>query len=253
MILEQFNLAGKVAMVTGARKGLGRGIATGLAEAGADIVGVGPLDMPETRETVESLGRKFLFAEADLTTQDRIDGVLREAVEAFGKVDILVNNAGIIRRNDIFDFTEKDWDDVVNVNMKSLFFLSRAVAKQMADSGIRGRIIHIASMLTFQGGIRVPSYTASKSGVGGLTKVMANELARYDITVNAIAPGYMATDNTQALQDDPIRSREILARIPLDRWGTPEDLKGAIVFLASEASAYLTGTIIPVDGGWLSR
>jgi len=170
-----------------------------------------------------------------------------------GSVDILVNNAGIIRRADVLEFSEKDWDDVMNVNLRSLFFLSQEAARQMQKQGRGGKIINIASKLSFQGGIRVPSYTASKSAVAGLTKLMANELAVYGIQVNAIAPGYMATDNTEALQKDPVRSREILSRIPAGRWGTPDDLKGAAVFLASSASDYLTGCIVPVDGGWLSR
>jgi 2-deoxy-D-gluconate 3-dehydrogenase len=253
MILEKFRLDGKTAIVTGARKGLGYGIAEGLAEAGADIVGVGPLPMPETRSAVEALGRQFLFVEADLTSQERIDAIVENSVERFGKVDILVNNAGIIRRNDILEFTERDWDEVINVNLKSLFFLSRAAARQMVLQGRGGKILHVASLLSFQGGIRVPSYTASKSGVAGLTKLLANDLAKYGIQVNAIAPGYMATDNTEALRNDPGRSEEILARIPAGRWGTPEDLKGAAVFLASSASDYVTGHITAVDGGWLSR
>ncbi|MBR1671711.1 MAG: SDR family oxidoreductase, partial [Fretibacterium sp.] len=170
----------------------------------------------------------------------------------FGRLDILVNNAGIIRREDMLDFSEKDWDDVMDVNLKSLFFLSQAAARRMRDQG-GGKIINVASMLSFQGGIRVPSYTASKSGVAGLTKLMANELAKFNIQVNAIAPGYMATNNTEALQKDPVRSAEILGRIPAGRWGTPDDLKGATVFLASHASDYVTGHILAVDGGWLAR
>ena len=253
MILDFFRLDGKVAMVTGARKGLGRGIAEGLAEAGADIVGVGPIPMPETEQAVRALGRKFLFIDADLGARERIPDIVPETVAAMGSVDILVNNAGIIRRADVLEFSEKDWDDVMNVNLRSLFFLSQEAARQMQKQGRGGKIINIASMLSFQGGIRVPSYTASKSAVAGLTKLMANELAVYGIQVNAIAPGYMATDNTEALQKDPVRSREILSRIPAGRWGTPDDLKGAAVFLASSASDYLTGCIVPVDGGWLSR
>jgi len=174
-------------------------------------------------------------------------------VAGLGSLDILVNNAGIIRRADILEFSEKDWDDVMNVNLKSLFFLSQEAARQMEKQGRGGKIVNIASMLSFQGGIRVPSYTASKSAVGGLTKLLANELAKFGIQVNAIAPGYMATDNTEALQKDPVRNKEILARIPVGRWGTPDDLKGAAVFLSSAASDYVTGYIVAVDGGWLSR
>ena len=253
MILDSFRLDGKVAVVTGARKGLGFGIAEGLAEAGADIVGVGPIPMPETEKAVTALGRKFLYVEADLTSQERIPDIVAETVAGLGSLDILVNNAGIIRRADILEFSEKDWDDVMNVNLKSLFFLSQEAARQMEKQGRGGKIVNIASMLSFQGGIRVPSYTASKSAVAGLTKLLANELAKIGIQVNAIAPGYMATDNTEALQKDPVRSREILARIPVGRWGTPDDLKGAAVFLSSAASDYVTGYIVAVVGGWLSR
>lgn len=253
MILDLFRLDGKTAIVTGARKGLGYGIAEGLAEAGANIVGVGPIEMPELAARVKELGRKSLFVNADLTSQKRIPDIVNEAVSAMGGVDILVNNAGIIRRADILEFGEKDWDDVINVNMKSLFFLSQEVARQMAKQGRGGKIVNIASMLSFQGGIRVPSYTASKSAVAGLTKLLANDLAKYGVQVNAIAPGYMATDNTEALRKDPKRNDEILGRIPAGRWGTPDDLKGAAVFLASKASDYVTGYVVAVDGGWLSR
>jgi 2-deoxy-D-gluconate 3-dehydrogenase len=253
MILDSFRLDGKVAVVTGARKGLGFGIAEGLAEAGADIVGVGPIPMPETERAVTSLGRKFLYVEADLMSQERIPDIVAETVAGLGSLDILVNNAGIIRRADVLEFSEKDWDDVMNVNLKSLFFLSQEAARQMEKQGRGGKIVNIASMLSFQGGIRVPSYTSSKSAVAGLTKLMANEMAQFGVQVNAIAPGYMATDNTEALQKDPVRNKEILARIPNGRWGTPDDLKGAAVFLASAASDYVTGYVVAVDGGWLSR
>ncbi|MDR1134269.1 MAG: 2-dehydro-3-deoxy-D-gluconate 5-dehydrogenase KduD [Synergistaceae bacterium] len=248
-----FDLKEKVAIVTGARKGLGFGMAEGLAEAGANVVGVGPIVMPELEKSVTSLGRKFLFIEADLTSQERITAIIEETVNQFGGVDILVNNAGIIRRADLLDFTEKDWDDVMNINLKTVFFLSQAAARQMKEQGRGGKIISIASMLSFQGGIRVPSYTSSKSGVMGLTKLMANEMAKFDIQVNAIAPGYMSTDNTEALQKDQARSKEIVGRIPAARWGMPDDMKGAVIFLASKASDYVTGHTLAVDGGWLSR
>jgi len=248
-----FDLSGKVAVVTGARKGLGFGLATALAGAGADIVGVGSNPMPELEKATADMGRKFLYVGADLTSQDRIPTIVEEAVKNFGGIDILVNNAGIIRRADVLDFTESDWDDVINVNLKSLFFLSQAVARQMKEQGRGGKIVNVASMLSFQGGIRVSSYTASKSGVMGLTKIMANELAQFNIQVNAIAPGYMATDVTDALQKDPVRNKEILARIPTGRWGTYDDLKGAVVFLASRASDYVTAHTLAVDGGWLAR
>lgn len=249
---NMFNLNGKIAIVTGARTGIGRGIAEGLAEAGCDIVGAGHAAMPETEAYIKNLGRKFLFYDIDLVNQDKIQALVDETIKTFGRLDILVNNAGIIRREDVLDFSEKNWDDVISMNLKSLFFLSQAAARYMKDNG-GGKIINIASMLSFQGGIRVVSYTASKSGVAGITKLMANELAKYNIQVNAIAPGYIATNNTEALIKDPKRSAEILGRIPANRWGKPEDLKGAAVFLASKASDYVTGHILAVDGGWLAR
>lgn len=252
-MLKSFDLTGKTAIVTGARKGLGFGAAMALAEAGAGICGVGPLPMPELEKNVTALGRRFLFVEADLTSSEKAGWIVSRAVSELGGVDILVNNAGIIRREDMLSFDEKDWDDVMNINLKTVFFLSQAAARVMKESGRGGKIINICSLLTFQGGIRVPSYTASKSGLGGLTKLMANELAKFGIQVNGIAPGYMATDNTEALQKDPARSSEILGRIPAGRWGTPGDIGGAAVFLASPASDYVTGHILAVDGGWLAR
>ncbi len=253
MILEQFKLTGKVAIVTGASVGLGQGMALGLAEAGAHIVGVGIGDMSDTKAKVESLGQKFLGIEANLMSLDPIDHIISETINTFGKIDILVNNAGIIRREDVLDFSEKDWDDVMNINIKSLFFLSQAVGKVFVEQGTGGKIVNIASMLSFQGGIRVPSYTSSKSGVKGLTMLMANELAKHNINVNAIAPGYMATDNTTALRADKDRNAAILERIPAGRWGDPKDLAGTVVFLASDASNYINGYTIAVDGGWLAR
>ena len=253
MILDQFNLAGKVAIVTGARTGLGQGMAIGLAEAGADIVGVDLKGLEETKTIIEGKGRKFLGIEANLSDTKVIEDIVNKTITAFGRIDILINNAGIIRRADAIEFSEKDWDDVINVNLKTVFFLSQAVAKQYIKQGTGGKIINIASMLSFQGGIRVPSYTASKSGVMGITRLMANEWAKHNINVNAIAPGYMATDNTTLLREDPERSKEILGRIPAGRWGMPDDLKGVAVFLASEASQYVNGYTIAVDGGWLAR
>lgn len=253
MILEQFKLTGKVAIVTGASRGLGRGIALALAEAGADIVGVGISDSASTGAAIEALGQRYLPIKADLTDNTCVSSIVEQAKHAFGHIDILVNNAGTIRRNDFIDFTEEDWDTVMDLNLKTLFFLSQAVAKEFMAQGTGGNIIHIASMLSFQGGIRVASYTSSKSGVRGLTMSMANELAPHGINVNAIAPGYMATDNTQQLREDETRNREILARIPAGRWGLPEDLAGAVVFLASQASAYVSGHTLAVDGGWLAR
>jgi 2-deoxy-D-gluconate 3-dehydrogenase len=254
MILDQFNLSGKVAIVTGSSTGLGQGMAFGLAEAGADIAGVyHSADPPENHVVFENMGRRFHGIEADLSDMSSIGAIIDQTLEAFGRIDILVNNAGLIRRSPSVDFSEKDWDDVMDVNLKALFFLSQAVGRQFISQGDGGKIVNIASMLSFQGGILVPSYTASKSGVMGLTRLLACEWAPHNINVNAIAPGYMATRNTQALQDDPVRSKQILERIPAGRWGKPDDLKGAVVFLASEASSYINGYTLAVDGGWLAR
>jgi 2-deoxy-D-gluconate 3-dehydrogenase len=253
MILDAFNLTGKVAIVTGARTGLGQGMALGLAEAGADIVGIDLNNLGETRKAVEERGRKFLGIEADLSNIKVIRDIVDQTIREFKKIDILVNNAGIIRRADALEFSEKDWDDVMNINVKTVFFFSQAVANQFVKQKTGGKIISVASMLSFQGGIRVPSYTASKSGVMGITRLMANEWAKYNINANAIAPGYMATDNTAPLRADPKRSKAILERIPAGRWGIPDDLKGVIVFLASDASKYVNGYTIAIDGGWLAR
>ena len=253
MILDLFKLDGKAAVVTGSSTGLGQGISIGLAEAGADIVGVDYVPSPETKKAVESLGRRFVEVVANLMTIEPLPGIVDTALKAFGHLDILVNNAGIIRRRDALDFSEKDWDDVMSINSKTVFFFSQAAARQYKAQGTGGKIINIASMLSFQGGIRVPSYTASKSAVMGLTRLMANEWAKYGINANAIAPGYMATNNTAALRADAERSQAILDRIPAGRWGTPSDVQGAAVFLASPASDYVNGYTIAVDGGWLAR
>lgn len=252
-ILEKFSLEGKVAIVTGASRGLGQGIAVGLASAGADIVGVGSGDMPETEKLITELGRKFHGIKANLISQEPISRIVEETIKVFGKVDILVNNAGIIRREDAIEFSEENWDDVLNINLKTTFFLSQAVAKQFMAQNSGGKIINIASMLSYQGGFRVPSYAASKSAVMGITKSMANEWAEHNINVNAIAPGYMATDNTAALRSDEDRNKSIEERIPAARWGTPEDLAGAAVYLASDAASYVHGFTLAVDGGWLAR
>lgn len=252
-ILNRFRLDGKTAVVTGAARGLGRAMAEGLAEAGADVALVDVLPTAEAGKRIEAMGRRTVSVEADLSSTESVPAIVDAAVGALGGIDILFNNAGIIRRAPLTEFSEKDWDDVIHVNQKTLFFLSQAAARVMIEQGRGGRIVNTASMLSFQGGILVPSYTASKSAVMGLTRLMANELAPHGITVNAIAPGYMATENTRPLRDDPERNRAILDRIPLGRWGEPEDLKGIAVFLASDASAYLTGYTIAVDGGWLAR
>ena len=229
-------------------------MAIGLAEAGADVVGIDYMAGPyQAQAVIEGLDRKFLEIPADLSSLKPIPGIIEKAVATFGRIDILVNNAGIIRREDAINFTEKDWDDVMNLNVKTVFFFSQAVARQFIKQGAGGKIINIASMLSFQGGIRVPSYTASKSGVMGITRLMANEWAKHHINVNALAPGYMATNNTAPLRADPVRSQDILGRIPAGRWGLPEDLKGPVVFLASDASSYINGYTIAVDGGWLAR
>jgi len=253
MILDQFKLDGKVAIVTGAARGLGQAMAIGLAEAGADVALVDVLPKDETCQAVQNVGRKAVSITADLLSMDAIQPIADKTVQELGRIDILVNNAGIIRRAPITDFSEKDWDEVIQINQKALFFLSQAAARLMIKQGEGGKIINTASMLSFQGGILVPSYTASKSAVIGLTRLLANELAPHGINVNAIAPGYMATDNTKPLRDDAARNKAILDRIPAGRWGEPEDLQGICVFLASEAASYMQGYTVAVDGGWLAR
>ncbi len=240
-----FSLEGKTALVSGANTGIGQGIALGLAGAGAHVICAGVVSATETLEKLGTTDEILVNLIAE-------PGALRE-VFAERQIDILVNNAGIIRRNDTVDFSEADWDDVININLKSVFLTCQAFAKAAIGAGRGGKIINIASMLSFQGGIRVPSYTASKSGVAGLTKLMANEWAAHGLNVNAIAPGYIATDNTAQLRADADRSAEILARIPAGRWGTPEDIAGTAVFLASPAANYVNGAIYNVDGGWLAR
>ena len=247
-----FDLTGKVAIVTGANTGIGQAIAIALAQAGADIACAGRTPAEDTAAHITALGRRSAIISADLSTIAPVDEIVGETVDKLGGLDILVNNAGIIRRADAVDFTEQDWDAVIDTNLKSVFFLCQAAGRHMIAQG-RGKIINIASMLTFQGGIRVPSYTASKAGIGGLTKLLANEWAAKGINVNAIAPGYIATNNTAALQADEKRNRAIMERIPAGRWGAASDLGGAAVFLASSASDYVQGHILAVDGGWLAR
>ncbi|AEJ18782.1 2-dehydro-3-deoxy-D-gluconate 5-dehydrogenase KduD [Gracilinema caldarium] len=252
--IQQFRLDEKVALVTGCNRGLGQAMAIALAQAGADIIGVSA--SPDARETegmVTNTGRRFIYISADLRSTQPIPYIMDKAIQGLGKIDILVNNAGIIKRNDALAFLESEWDEVINLNLKTVFFLSQAAARFWVEHKSKGKIINVASMLSFQGGIRVPSYTASKSGIRGLTMALSNEWAKYGINVNAIAPGYMATDNTEALRKDPQRSQEILARIPAGRWGDASDLAGAVVFLASQASDYVHGHTLAVDGGWLGR
>ena len=248
-----FDLMDKTAVVTGANTGIGQGIAVALARAGATVVAVGRSAMDDTERLCRDTGSGFHVINADLATTQPVARIAREAASVTGRIDILVNNAGIIRRADAIDFTEADWDAVMNVNLKSAFFLSQAVARSMLADRRGGKIINVASLLSFQGGIRVPSYTASKSGLAGLTRLLACEWGGKGINVNAIAPGYFETNNTRALREDPRRSAEILGRIPAGRWGRPDDIGGAAVFLASSASDYVHGVVLPVDGGWLAR
>ena len=254
MILDSFRLDGKVALVTGTTRGLGQGAALALAEAGADVALLDRVASTETAQAVAALGRRTLGLERDLVaaTPAELEAVVAAVVAQLGRLDILVNNAGIIRRAPILEHSVQDWEDVLAINLDAVFHLSRAAARGFVERG-GGKIINIASMLSYQGGILVPGYTASKHAVAGVTKALANELARFGVNANAIAPGYMATENTAPIRSDAQREQSILARIPADRWGTPADLQGAFVFLASAASDYVNGAILPVDGGWLVR
>ena len=251
--MNLFDLTGKTAIVTGANTGLGQGIAIALAGAGARVACVGRSSMADTAERIAAIGGLSHTIEADLVTVEPVQRIVDEAVAWAGQVDILVNNAGMIRRADPLDYTEQDWDDVMSVNLKTIFFLSQAFARQVLAQGSGGKIVNVASVLAFQGGIRIPPYTASKHGLVGITRLLANEWAVKGINVNAIAPGYCVSNNTQAIRDDPDRSAAILARIPAGRWGEPADMGGAAVFLASRASDYCHGTTLVVDGGWLAR
>ena len=249
---EWFDLGGRIAVVTGARRGIGRGVAMGLAQAGADLVVAGRAAADDLTADVERLGRRCLAVEADLADPAQVDRVIPRAVEAFGRVDILVNNAGTATRGPALDVTRDDWHRVLQVNLHAVFSLCQAAARDMLPRG-RGKIINIASLMSFQGGINIAGYTASKGAVAQLTKLLANEWAAHGINVNAIAPGYIATDLTRPLREDPVRGPAILARIPAGRWGRPDDLAGAAVFLASAASDYVHGHLLVVDGGWLAR
>ncbi|MBP7375144.1 MAG: 2-dehydro-3-deoxy-D-gluconate 5-dehydrogenase KduD [Pyrinomonadaceae bacterium] len=253
-ILDKFSLIGKIAVVTGSGKGIGRAIAVSLAEAGADVAchARTPGTARETVGAIESKGRRAVEVLGDMSDKHAPTRIVDAAMEAFGRIDILINNAGMIRRSLAVDFSEEDWSTVINVNLSSVFRLSQAAGRHMIAQG-SGKIVSIASLLSFQGGITVPAYTASKSGVAGLTKALANEWAKHNVNVNAIAPGYIATDNTAPLQADETRNRQILERIPAGRWGNADDLAGAAVFLSSAASDYLQGHILIVDGGWMAR
>ncbi|UGY11620.1 2-dehydro-3-deoxy-D-gluconate 5-dehydrogenase KduD [Phyllobacterium pellucidum] len=251
--MNPFDLSGRCAIVTGANTGIGQAIAVGLAGAGADIIGVGRSPMQETASLVTAHGRSFHPLLADLSKMDEVRAVIGRAAAVRKRPDILVNNAGIIRRADTIDFTEEDWDAVMDTNLKSAFFLCQSFARMAMAEKLPAKIINIASLLSFQGGIRVASYTAAKSGLAGLTRLMANEWAAHGINVNAIAPGYVETNNTTALRADAARNADILKRIPAGRWARADDMAGAAVFLASRASDYVHGAILPVDGGWLAR
>jgi 2-deoxy-D-gluconate 3-dehydrogenase len=252
-VLDRFRLTGRVAIVTGASKGLGEGMARALAEAGADVALVARSDTSALAGEIRALGRRTTTIAIDVGEKGAAEKILAQTVADLGGADILVNNAGIIRRGSFLEFSETDWRDVLNVNLDAAFRLSQVFARRLVAQKARGKIIHVTSMLSFQGGIRVASYTAAKSALNGLTKLMGNELASQGINVNAIAPGYMATDNTALLRADENRNAAILDRIPAGRWGTPEDLAGAVVFLASPASDYMHGFTLAVDGGWLAR
>jgi 2-deoxy-D-gluconate 3-dehydrogenase len=254
MILDKFKLNDKVALVTGAAAGLGQSMAIALAEAGADVAvhSRNPGQSDETCETIASLGHRAFAVAGDMADKETPGRIIDAVVAEFGRIDILINNAGMIRRAPAVDFSEEDWQAVIEVNLSSVFRLSQAAGRGMISAG-SGKIVNIASLLSFQGGITVPAYTASKSAVAGLTKAFANEWARHNINVNAIAPGYMATNNTAALRADETRNRQIMERIPAGRWGTPDDLAGAVVFLSSAASDYMQGHILVVDGGWMAR
>jgi 2-deoxy-D-gluconate 3-dehydrogenase len=253
LALSLFRLDGKVALVTGASRGLGRAMAVALAQAGADVVGVATGDMAQTADGVAAACVKFKPIAADLAQSAAIEPLLDEAVAWQGHVDILVNNAGITRRSEAIEYSEADWDVVMNVNLRSAFFLAQAAARRFVAQGSGGKIVNTASVLSFQGGIRVPAYAAAKHALVGITRALANEWAARGINVNAIAPGYMVTDLTDALHADVKRNAEILGRIPAGRWGEPDDLAGAVVFLASSASDYVHGHTLVVDGGWLAR
>lgn len=253
-ILDAFRLDGRVALVTGAARGLGQAIALGLAEAGADVVTLDVLDPDETVKRITALGRRAHPLTRDLLGLVEADAaeIVGESVAALGRLDILVNNAGIIRRAPALEFSQEDWEAVLSINLSAAFLLSQAFARRAIAAGQGGKIINMASLLSYQGGTTVPAYAAAKSGVTGLTRALANEWAKHGINVNALAPGYFATDLTAALRADPSRAESMLGRIPAGRWGDPTDLKGAAVFLASDAAAYVHGTILPIDGGWLA-
>jgi len=253
MILDKFKLDGKTALVTGSNQGIGQAYAKALAEAGADIIGVSyQSDFNETEKLIKATGRKFKSYISDFSDRDSLYHFIKSVKNDYNKIDILVNNAGMILRKPISEHPDEYWDKVIEVNLSAQFILTREFGKVMAERGY-GKIVFIASLLSFQGGITVPGYAASKGGIKQLTMAFANEWASKGVTVNAIAPGYIATENTKALREDAVRNESILDRIPAGRWGTPEDLMGTIVFLCSDASNYLNGSVVTVDGGWMGR
>ena len=250
-----FTISGKVAIVTGPRVGIGHAVAMAFAKAGVNVVGVGSQNLDALKQEVEACGVGFCAVTADLTkpSAELAEQIVQTAVNAFGRVDILVNNAGIARRADALDYSEQDWDDVLNINLKACFLLAQAAARQMIAQGQGGKIVNLASMLTFSGGIRVPSYAASKHGIAGITKALANEWSQYGININAVAPGYIDTPMNQAHKDNPQRLKELNERIPCGRWGTPEEVAAPILFLCTDEARYIHGAILPIDGGWMAR
>ncbi|HEX2984260.1 MAG TPA: SDR family NAD(P)-dependent oxidoreductase [Ignavibacteriales bacterium] len=253
MILDKFKLDGKTALITGANKGIGQSYALALAEAGADIIGVSfESDFSETEKLITNAGRKFKSYVSDFSSRESLYEFIKQVKADFPKIDILINNAGTILRKPIAEHPDEYWDKVIEINLTAQFILTRELGKEMVKRGY-GKVVFIASLLAFQGGVFVPGYAASKGGVKQLAMSFSNEWAGSGVTINAIAPGYIATDNTRPLREDPARSKAILDRIPANRWGTPEDLMGTVVFLSSPASDYLNGTVVTVDGGWMGR
>ncbi|WP_123039475.1 SDR family oxidoreductase [Cohnella candidum] len=253
MVLQSFRLDGKVAAISGATRGIGREMALALAEAGADVALLQrSVTQTEVKEEIERLGRKCVIIPCDMNDMEQVKAAVPSVVSEFGAIDILVNNAGIQRRSPSVDFPEADWDEVIQVNLKTVWILCQQAGRYMVPRG-KGKIINTASLLSYQGGLTVPAYAAAKGGVAQLTKALSNEWAKHDVNVNAIVPGYIATDMNTALMEDPVRSKQILDRIPAGRWGNPEDFKGTVVFLASDASNYIHGHLLAVDGGWLGR
>lgn len=252
-IMDRFRLYGKTAIVTGSGRGIGRAIALGLADAGADVVGVDIRAQPETKAAVEATGRRFLSVSADLSTPANFDAVIEAAVSAFGAIHILVNNAGITRRKPALDFSEEEWNAVISVNQTAVFFNAQRAVRQFVRQGTPGKIVNIASVSAYEGGMKIAAYTATKAAVVAITKTMSNEWSRYQVNANAVAPGFIHTDMTEPMRGEKHRVKEVMARVPLQRWGAPEDIAGAVIFLASDAAAFVNGTTLVVDGGYMGR